>query len=236
MLAIVGSVTSVSLMEKKGASSTQASVQAYQVADSGVQFAIRKINARISAGGGTIEEAFGSGSCNSGKIPTNADGGPIGSNYELTFYDSSDAKIIDCNAQVSSINSIGSVGTYDGAVRAVNVAVAAGGDYQSVYVDTDGDLVFLCKINTTTGVVGCKAKEDVTNSVPWYTCKSPWSSPTSGNYSLDCVYVNPGNGFSCCRTNADTGTIECKYSKSFFGGACKMYSPDADWMSITPSP
>ena len=44
MIVIATSISSVTVIEKKGAVSTDSSVQAYQTADSGVQMAIKKIN------------------------------------------------------------------------------------------------------------------------------------------------------------------------------------------------
>lgn len=124
MLFITASISVVANKEKKNASSTTFSVQAYQTADSGVQLALKKIGANPSK---TILETYPS--CVSGVVSNNTGAGPDGAEYKLSFFSGSngDVQITDCNALASTITSIKSVGTYKDTVRAVQVAVAAGG-------------------------------------------------------------------------------------------------------------
>jgi uncharacterized protein (DUF2147 family) len=118
MLAIVASLSAATILSKKGSSATDASVQAYQTADSGVQLAIKTINGDLNA---TISDSFSD--CDSGVIKNQNDAGA--GQYTLSFYDSSDNQIFSCSALVNSISSIKSVGVYKDTVRAVNVAMAA---------------------------------------------------------------------------------------------------------------
>jgi len=161
MLTMTVSMTSVSIMDKKSASSTQFSTQAYATADSGVQLAIRKLNAAIG-NDKEIGDVFAG--CTSGKVPNNNDGGPEGALYELSFLDDSDNKLT-CTDKVSEVSSIKSVGTYKGTVRAVNVAVAAEGNYQMSCYRSDNvgaNIPTCCKINTSTGEMDCKAYQSGT--------------------------------------------------------------------------
>lgn len=123
MVAIAGSLSTVAIIEKKGASGTQFSTQALQTADSGMQLALKKINREmVGTPPGNIRDAF-QAACNAGKV-VGTDAGPLGSQYEITLFDSVNAQIIDCNERVSNVKSIKSIGTYRGTLRAVSVSVA----------------------------------------------------------------------------------------------------------------
>lgn len=121
MFAIAGSMSTVSILEKKGAGSSQASAQAFQVADSGVQLAIKKINNVFGLNSDNkIKNAFPT--CNNGAVSLQLDSNQP---YTLTFYDDSDALITDCDEYAKNVASIKSVGSYKTATRAIKVAVAA---------------------------------------------------------------------------------------------------------------
>ena len=126
MVAIVATMSIATVVEKKSASSTDFSVQAYQIADSGVQQAIKKINANRL---GLIKDVLTT-DCNpcddGGNVKAQvscSDAGP--GTYILTFFSDSAGTnvIIDCDASVGTIRNIESVGTYNNTVRAVSVAV-----------------------------------------------------------------------------------------------------------------
>ncbi len=120
MIAIVTSMSATTLLEKKSSNSTEFSVQSFQVADSGAQLALKKINNGL---GKAINVSF---TCDaSGDVLNNLDGG-LGK-YDLSFYSDSAGtiKITDCSKMVSEISSIKSVGSFRGTIRAVNVAVSA---------------------------------------------------------------------------------------------------------------
>ncbi len=124
MIVIAASLSVVTVIEKKGAVSTDSSVQAYQTADSGVQMAIKKINKAISQQeeGDPITSIFP----NCGE--TNPEDGTISDagKYKLSFFsDEAGTTPLACTALIKDIQNIKSVGEYKDAVRAVQVAVAA---------------------------------------------------------------------------------------------------------------
>ncbi|HPN55014.1 MAG TPA: hypothetical protein PLB52_03760 [Candidatus Moranbacteria bacterium] len=122
MIFIAASISVVAVIEKKGAVSTDASVQAYQVADSGVQLAIKEINKVLRANQGSstpLKDIFSN--CSNSDPNGNIF---LGADYKLSFFsDKQGAVSIDCNQTVDKIQSIKSIGTYKGVVRAVHVAV-----------------------------------------------------------------------------------------------------------------
>ena len=130
MIFIAASISVVSVVEKKGASSTTFSAQDYQTADTGIQLAVKKINSHLLS---DIDTAFGTGSCTIvGGVAevTDTDAGlNSASPYTLTFFsDTAGTVPIDhCTAIVGTdIKSIKSIGTYKNTARAVQVAVASG--------------------------------------------------------------------------------------------------------------
>ncbi|HOX11131.1 MAG TPA: hypothetical protein P5323_02195 [Candidatus Moranbacteria bacterium] len=125
MIVIATSISVVTVIEKKGAVSTDASVQAYQTADSGVQMAIKEIN-RIISTGNSSSTSIGSVFANC-VDPNSADGSIFaGADYKLSFFSDEEGNTpIGCSATIDQIQSIKSVGTYKDTVRAVQVAVAA---------------------------------------------------------------------------------------------------------------
>ena len=154
MVAIAATMSVATVIEKKSASSTDFSVQAYQTADSGVQLAIKKIKTATSSDAdATIAEAFSAtGSCddtgNTIATVTSADAG----SYILTFFsDDAGTKITDCDDKVTSIASIKSIGTYKDTVRAVQVAVASSG---ALKVDGGSVTANICDGTLTTGTYG----------------------------------------------------------------------------------
>lgn len=123
MIVIVSSISTVTVLEKKGAVSTDSSVQAYQVADSGTQLAIKTINQSIIVDPArSITATFGSCNIPTGEV-TRAVPAVSGSNYTLSFKDSV-GTALDCSDEIQDIRNIKSVGTYKNTVRAVEVAVS----------------------------------------------------------------------------------------------------------------
>ncbi|NTV41173.1 MAG: hypothetical protein HGA61_02775 [Candidatus Moranbacteria bacterium] len=120
MLMIATGLSSIAIVQKKEASATQFSVQAYQVADSGVQLALKKINEAIF-NNSTIESEFPS-CVGVGSIYNLTDFG-AGNSYDLSFY-RADGTLVNCNEDASLVTNIKSVGRHHNTVRAVNVAVA----------------------------------------------------------------------------------------------------------------
>ena len=128
MLSIVAAISVAAVIEKKSASSTDASVQTFQTADSCVQLAIKKINdaiSDISNPDPSIESAFDQ-SCNSDHIIENLDGIPADAgSCDVSFYDSDNNLIENCgdSGTVSGIARIKSIGKYKGTIRAVSVSI-----------------------------------------------------------------------------------------------------------------
>jgi hypothetical protein len=126
MIAIAATMSIATVVEKKSASSTDFSVQAYQTADSGVQLAIKQINAKISEGNGTDPISSLFPNCST----ATSDGNVFsGADYKLSFFSNKDglpASAMDCSSgKIKDIRSIKSIGTYKDTLRAVQVAVAA---------------------------------------------------------------------------------------------------------------
>lgn len=123
MIAIAASVSIVTIAEKKSASSTNSSVQAYQIADSGVQLAIKKIKDGADEEDKKIRDIFTD--CSNGVV--NEDISVIDGEYKLSFFDNGTPSMqLVCDDPVEDIDTIKSVGTFKGTARAVQVAVAAG--------------------------------------------------------------------------------------------------------------
>ncbi|EKE25400.1 MAG: hypothetical protein ACD_5C00178G0003 [uncultured bacterium] len=122
MFAIVGSISAVSILEKKSAGSSHSSAQSFQVADSAVQIAIKQLNDAYKANeNSTIANAF-PGCSGSAVVDSQIDAKKL---YKLTFYDTNDNQLPNCNRSLKDVESIKAVGTYENTVRAVKVAIAA---------------------------------------------------------------------------------------------------------------
>lgn len=132
MLAIASSLSVTAVIEKKSASGTEFSMQSIQTADSGVQLALKKLNAEFatpSGAGGelkTIGGVNGLFACSADNKVVGADAGPSGSSYEMTFFDNASPapNMLECDDVISKIASIHSIGKYKNTVRAVDVSVA----------------------------------------------------------------------------------------------------------------
>lgn len=120
MITIVATLSIATTVGKKSASSTDSSVQAYQNADSGAQKALKA----IKNSSGKISVAFPTYDSNCDVTSNDVGFGQ----YKLSFYSDTDAtaaaKISTCtSADISSIQSIKSVGTYNNTIRAVQVTM-----------------------------------------------------------------------------------------------------------------
>lgn len=110
-------IASATIVEKKMAGTTGKSMLAFQVADSGVESIIKKLNKDES-----IDSIGDLGDCDGfGKIKGNVSGGT----YEITFFNEAGETIEDCATSISEINRIKSNGTYSSTSRAVETAWAA---------------------------------------------------------------------------------------------------------------
>lgn len=125
MLAIVSSMSMITVTKKKDASSTQSSAQAFQVADSGAQAAIGKINGHLKDyPNDSIKKAF---SCSDdGGVAVSTGNFDLVSSmpYDITFYEQDTANVIkSCDEQLRNVKNIKIVGSYKNTARAIMVSV-----------------------------------------------------------------------------------------------------------------
>jgi len=177
MLTIAATMSIVSIIENKGAGSTDSSMQSLQTADSGVQMAIKKIQANPS---GAISAVFGSCSVVDGVAQTIGSDAGLGASspYTLSFFSdiNGTTKITDCNTAVKSIQNIKSVGSYQNTVRAINVAVASG----------TGGITGGCSVNISSLSVELK----------WGTGCLDGNPGVSGTYMTVCSSAS-ASGYAC---------------------------------------
>ena len=127
MVAIVATMSISTMLEKKSASSTDFSVQAYATADSGIQLAIKKINGNIKDEK-TIEQLFcptGDGcECKDGKVTGLKDGGL--DSYDISFFSDDVSVPLGCDipALGENIKNIRALGRYKDAIRSIGVSVS----------------------------------------------------------------------------------------------------------------
>lgn len=119
ILAAAIGISSVSVLERKGAGSTSVSVQSFQIANSGAEIILKKIADNSSS---TLNDLGDPGDCTDGKLTGFISSGK---NYEITFYTSDGLPITDCGITASNVDKIKSVGSYANTARAIEVAVAA---------------------------------------------------------------------------------------------------------------
>ncbi|HEX8974073.1 MAG TPA: hypothetical protein VF817_01130 [Patescibacteria group bacterium] len=132
MLVIVGGITVASLENKKSATSTESSVQAYQMADTGTQYALKAINDNL---GKQIKDPLIFQNCSNGVVTINYGGS---NSIVYTFFDSTDTALT-CYDLLSKIATIKSVGTYKNTARAISASVGVSGFLYAVH-KTDGKL------------------------------------------------------------------------------------------------
>lgn len=112
-----------SVTNLRSVSSNNQSINAFQIADSGSQAVTKEL--KVAADGDRLSNIIVDGdSCDNSTNSIDKD--PfLGGKYRVTFFDSSDPPVqLNCNADVSAVASVKSVGTYGDTARAVQVAVA----------------------------------------------------------------------------------------------------------------
>ncbi|EKE15905.1 MAG: hypothetical protein ACD_11C00077G0002 [uncultured bacterium] len=143
MLMIAVGISSVAIVEKKAASTTTASVQALQTADSGAEIALKAIGTDPGVTLSALAAALGATSCDDtdgiAKIVVSNFAG-TDSKFELSFSDIDGDPLNDCAGSVDDIVSIKSVGEYKDTFRAVSVDVASNGPCggETSLIDTRG--------------------------------------------------------------------------------------------------
>ncbi|MFZ1735774.1 MAG: hypothetical protein WAU31_02480, partial [Candidatus Moraniibacteriota bacterium] len=111
---------SASVTNLKSVSSSDKSINAFQIADSGSQAVIKMLK---NAAGTQLKDVVSP--CSGGQDATVNQANFLGGEYKVIFQDS-DGKTLKCNDPISKVASVKSVGTYSDTARAVQVAVAAG--------------------------------------------------------------------------------------------------------------
>ncbi len=126
LLSMALSIASVTVIEKKSALTTGKSNQAFQVADSGAEIIMQAVRKGSYDTISEMADAYDGADCYRGVMTADISGGKI----RVTFFDKEDGgdPIDNCENSFSSVRRIKSVGSYEGSVRAVEVAVAAQGD------------------------------------------------------------------------------------------------------------
>jgi len=114
ILAIVVTLSSITVLETKMGQKTKSSVGAFFSAESGVEWALNQ----ISSGSGKIADVFP-------KFSENKTSCPAGFSCVVYFLDSDGKVIADPNADISQVRAVRSVGTESGETqRAIEAAVA----------------------------------------------------------------------------------------------------------------
>lgn len=127
MLTIAMGLSSIGVTQKKDANVTQFSVQAYQIADSGAQLALKKINEAVVSADLNLRKvniAFPGCVSNGGAAFIAS---PLimgdGTSLSLSFLKADGVTKVACDDLVSDIANIKSTGTFRNTARAVDVAI-----------------------------------------------------------------------------------------------------------------
>lgn len=122
LVASIG-MMSASVTNLKSVSSSDKSINAFQIADSGSQAVVRMLK---EAAGNELRDISGV-TCDGSDAVVESPANFLGGKYKAIFQDS-DGKTLACNDNISAVASVKSVGTYSDTARAVQVAIAAAGD------------------------------------------------------------------------------------------------------------
>ncbi len=167
MLSAALSILSVTLMEKKSSFSTEKSVQAFDVAQSGMELVTQEMWKDVSLTDfSSLNTAISGNACAISGGVVSITKSIAGGTTELTFKDVDGADVTDCGANVSTIASVRSVGTFAGSSRAIEIAVRRCFtrvmttnprdivfDSNTKSVWTNADLATLSKIDVSTGAI-----------------------------------------------------------------------------------
>ncbi len=126
MLTVAMSLSTAAVMQKKNASSTQSSVQAYQIADSGAQLALRIINQKITSLDIDQRRVLGAFSnCTNGVVAFNGGNLPANTTLSISFFNAEAVpRLVACNELIDTVASIHATAQNLNNVRAVELAVS----------------------------------------------------------------------------------------------------------------
>lgn len=214
MLFIVGSISFVSITEKKDASSTDFSTQAYQTADSGFQIALRAISSnsgndlnylagKISATATCTNDASGNA-----VIKDVSGAGPINALYTLSFGTSGDKS---CAAIAGTVTSIKSIGTYKNTARSVEVSIVKNcnihtcQDLQDMQDDLSGNYI-LCND------IDCSATSTWNGGSGFIPVGTNFKGVLDGNgYAIKDLYISgTTNNVGLFKTINNSNTVSIK--------------------------
>lgn len=157
ILAAAIGISSVSVLERKGAHSTDVSVQSFQIANSGAEIILKKLS--NASGSDSLTSVGCSGGRVIGSISVSG-----GKNYEITFYRNDETQITDCATDVSEVGKIKSIGSYANTTRAIEVAVAQAGS---------GPGSWTCQAISGVATAKCTPPEKIIIAVCQYAGGSP---------------------------------------------------------------
>jgi len=121
VVAAVG-VASTTVISRKMSTTTGKSVASFQVADSGAEIVLQRMKDVLDSDSGATINDLGI-TCSSGTVSGSINSGK---EYRVTFLDENGTQLsAGCNASLSDVQKIRSVGTYAQISRAVEAAVAA---------------------------------------------------------------------------------------------------------------
>lgn len=196
ILALVASLSYVTVMEQKMSGKTKSSVGAFYNSESGVEWALNKI--ANAAGNATISGVFSEFS--NSKTPC-----PSGFSCDVYFLDARGNVISSSATLVSDLKAFRSVGTQgDETQRAIEAAVAAGGGTYTVFGQNtcpSGSLVYSgVAVSSYADMSG--AGGGTSRGLGGLVCVTNWSSFRTGSTS--------GTGFlSGSGTTADRVDLPC---------------------------
>jgi hypothetical protein len=124
MLTVAMSLSSSTVMQKKSASSTQFSIQAYQVADSGAQLALQIINQKITSLNIEQRRVLGAfNNCSEGVVVFTGGNLPANTTLHISFFKATNEQVA-CNELIDTVASIHATAQHLNTVRAVELAVS----------------------------------------------------------------------------------------------------------------
>ncbi len=220
------SIATLSMVERRTSSATDRSTRSFQVADSGVELVLQKIYKGSFSTLNDLAASLGT-TCNAqGEITAVLSSGT----YTVSFYDNDNNKftLADCSSATwrDRIVKVKSEGVSGNTTRAVEVAVAAPGDYDIACSEfpSPGEYPFCCRMNTGNGDTSCRYSAGAIWSD--FSAK-PWNAGSAGDYRIACsAGVGAGTDAFCCKLNTSSGNTECRY----------ITAPGSSWNGMFTSP
>lgn len=201
VLSIALSASLVSILGNKASVSSNKSNLAYSRADSGIENVLLRIK-NADPDIDTVANIDTDGNC---------DGIVNGTNFKVELKDEAGILVSgDCSTKVSEIRSIKSTGIADNNQRSIEVAVAAEGEYQTSCTFTNQSEE-CCRIDSSTGETKCQIIFP-NNANVWVDFGAPFSTGGNSKYNIACEGTQLGDTVVCCRTEAVSGEISCKYA------------------------